>query len=126
MKWLLAVGLLFLVGCMSVNTRPLDPSVDVAGQGKNVITVERGSYLPPYNSMPVTIFIDGKPAREIGGGKTVNLHVAYGRHSVGVATGRATEPQREIAVDVSATESPILRASMVAMMYGGFRLVRIN
>lgn len=122
---LLAAAL--LAGCASVPATYLDPSMARATAETHVVTIECHSPFP--GGAPLVVWVDGVAVAHVPGGQSINLYLADGRHIVGVGMPSRTgdkAPERTIAIDVSATSSPILRASVVAGGYGGWKIKQVN
>jgi hypothetical protein len=120
MKWILIV-LVFVgvAGCAVAPARYLNASLSDKAPGTSAVSIERHKKFG-YDALPVIIYVDGKSAAQIHGGQVVTLYIKDGRHSIGVSAGQYAAPEREIAIDVSPENKPILRAHSVALGYGGW------
>lgn len=115
-----------LAGCASFGpTRCLTADACAAGSGKHLVSIERDTHFG-YNSVPMRIYVDGKPTAEVLGGETISLYLKDGRHIVGIDSGPSRDkPDMTLAVDVGVNDQPILRASLCAMGYCGAKLERV-
>lgn len=121
------VVLFALAACSTVAPKVTNPAMATATPGRYAVTVERGKHLG-FDSLPLNIFVDGKVVAQVDGGRAVTLYLTEGRHLIGIESGRRTKagPSDEIAVDVSASHSPILRTNVYAMGYGGWKIERVK
>lgn len=125
---LVALATLFIVSC-ALPVIPLVAKYASPNAGAGLVTVERGHTITSIAHVPHVIFIDGEAVATLADGKAMNMYLPYGRHIVGVALeGKRfpTEPVVELAVDVSATENPIMMVWDRAGGYGGLGIKRVR
>lgn len=58
-----------------------------AATARGIVTVQRGFNRGCYNALPLTVYVDGKPASPIAVGQTLVLRILPGHYRVGVAIG---------------------------------------
>lgn len=71
----------------------------------------------------ISVFVNGQQVARIGNGEKLVINLPPGRYVFGVAP-RYNEgvPDREIAVTVTEQYHPVLRLSLVAVGYGGWKI----
>lgn len=111
-----------LLVCAPVFARSAAPAVG-ANPGQAVVTVERSFNKPCYNSIPVTVFVDGKPMGQIGGGQVMSVRVPEGTHEVGIAMHPTNTSPRSVTVVASPQHPAMLRANLASSGYS-IRLAR--
>lgn len=116
-----------LAGCAIAPAKFVDPALATAAPGTHIVSIERGKWFGAAHA-PMWIYVDGAHVADLYGGQAMNLHLKDGRHLIGVAVKSHGDnrPEREIVVDVSASNQPILRAGPVAAGYGGWGISRAN
>lgn len=118
---------LLLAGCAAMPARHVESSWSEPGPGLQTVTVERPSRWP--GGAPLLVWVDGKVSAEVPGGQAINLYLPEGRHIIGVGMpGRSGSeaPERTIVVDVTPGSQPLLRASIVALGYGGWEIEQVR
>ena len=114
-----------LTGCTSITPKYYESAVARATPGSRAIVIRRGRHFG-IDNVPLVIFLDGRPVAHVGGGQTITLHVADGRHSIGVAPKAAEDrgPSSSITVDVSAQNQPVLITNVAWMGWAGWKIER--
>ena len=130
MKGIVLVAvMLVLAGCAIAPPRYLAPQVEHSSPDTQVVSIERAKWLG-NSSVPLYVFVDGEKVASLGGGQVINLHLPLGRRIIGVGFAVGDYPggkaDRSIAVDVTKDHAPILRATMAAMGYGGWKITQIK
>lgn len=125
MKTLMVLAAALLVsGCANFGpTKYLAPGMGEPATGKHEVSIERDTNFGK-NSIPAIIVIDGSPAAQVLGGDVITLHLTDGRHTIGIQRMHEDKPDMAVIVDVGPDNRPVLKASLCAMGYCGFKLVR--
>lgn len=120
----LLAATLLLSGCANFGpTKYLAPDMGESAAGKHEVSVERDTNFGK-NSIPAIIVVDGQAAAQVLGGEVITLHLADGRHAIGIQRMHEDKPDMAVIVDVGPDNKPVLKASLCAMGYCGFKLVR--
>lgn len=88
---------------------------------------KRDTFGPLHAAYTIGVYVDGRHVANIGSGEKLTIHLPPGRHVFGVGS-RADDggPQREIAVNISDQYHPVLRLSLVAVGYGGWKITEAS
>lgn len=127
-RWVaVMIATIATAGCVIAPAKYMNTNVATALPGTHAVSVERGKWFGAAHAA-MWIYVDDVHVANLYGGEAINLHLKDGRHLIGVAVKSHGEnrPEREIAVDVSASSQPILRAGPVAAGYGGWGIARVN
>ncbi|GJH04626.1 hypothetical protein [Paraburkholderia terrae] len=124
---------LTLVACASTNVSTadapeipndhvIDKSLTNVSAGTLPVTFKRDTFGPAHALYRVKVFVDGRAVANIGSGEKLTTHLPAGRHVFGVGRSNSSVPEREIAVTVSEQYQPVLRLSLVADGWGGWKI----
>ncbi len=130
------VVVLAVAGCASTNVitdtaapvpadRIYATALSEATPGTVPVVFKRDTFPGHYYLM--SVFVDGKQVARIGSGEKLVVNLAPGRYVFGVAaTSVDNAPDREIAVTVTEQYHPILRLSLVAVGWGGWKITEAS
>jgi hypothetical protein len=114
------------IGAANAGAIYMDKSYQQPSPNKGVVSVERTKHFF-LNHLAARIYVDGKPVASLHGGDAINIYMPFGRHILGASAHvKETGPDQQLAVDVTANESPILRMTAANGGYSGVKLTRIK